>query len=103
MHHGLRGMDAPGNTQSHRIYKLRGSPAWKHTFTQEEDTQALWEFSINTRGYTSSVGVQRGNIQSRWIYKLRGSPAWKHTGSVGENIHIGPDLVLTLGGGRSRG
>ena len=31
-----------GNIQSHRIYKLRGSPAWKHTFTQE-DIQALWE------------------------------------------------------------
>src|SRR6218665_3781609 len=67
-----------GNTQSHSD---RGSPTWKHTFTQE-DIQALWESTINTRGYTSSVGssidtigytssvgVQQGNTQSHRIYK----------------------------------
>src|SRR6218665_156590 len=70
---------------SHKtIYKLRGSPAWKHTITQ--DIQAPWESSmetyihsrgytssvgssINTIGYTSSVGVQHGNTQSHVIYK----------------------------------
>jgi len=83
-----------GNTHSHRIYKLRGSPAWKHIFTQE-DIQAPWESSIEihirTRGYTNSVGVQHGNTHSHTrIYKLRGSPAWKHT--------IGGALVLTWGG-----
>src|SRR6218665_1884102 len=51
-----------------RMYKLRGSPAWKHTFTQK-DIQVLWEPSINTRRYTSSVGVQHGNTHSPWIYK----------------------------------
>ena len=94
-----------------RIYKLRGSPAWKQTFTL--DIQAPWESSmethihkrgctckssvgssINTR-YTSSVGVQHRNKHSHWIYKLRGSPARKHTYTQ-ENIHIGGDLVLTL-------
>src|SRR6218665_1753922 len=29
-----------GNIQSHWVYKRRESPAWKHTFTQEEDMQA---------------------------------------------------------------
>jgi len=53
--------------------------------------------SINTRRYTSSVGVQHGNKHSHWIYKLRGSPAWKHTYTQ-ENIHIGGDVVLSLGG-----
>src|SRR6218665_3009492 len=54
-------------THSHkRIYKLCGSPVWKHTLTQEDiGLQALWESSmeshINTQGYTSSVGVQHGN------------------------------------------
>src|SRR6218665_1153889 len=83
------------NRHSHWIYKLRGSPAWKHTFTQE-DMKGLWESSIKTSRYTSSVGVQHGNKHSHWIYKLRGSPAWKHT-FTRENIHIGGDLVLTLG------
>src|SRR6218665_575107 len=71
-----------GNTHSHnRIYKLCGSPAWKHTFTQ--DIQALWESSMETyihTGYTSSVGVQHLNTHShKRIHKLCGSPAWKHT------------------------
>jgi len=79
-----------GNTHSHkRIYELRGSPAWNHTFTQE-GIQALWECSMETHihaiRYTSSVGVQHGNIQSHRIYKLRGSPAWKHTFTQGD-IH----------------
>src|SRR6218665_3065331 len=120
-----------GNTHSHRIYKLRGSPIWKHTFTQ--DIQAPWESSmethIHTRGYTSSMGVQHRNTHShKRIYKLRGSPAWKHihtgyTSSVGVQhgnthshtriyklrgspawkhatgyISIGGALVLTWGG-----
>jgi len=45
-------------THNHTGYTSdRGSPAWKHTFTQEDN----------------------------------------YTGSVGENIHKGRDLVLTLG------
>ena len=56
-------------THSHTGYTSdRGSPAWKHTFTQE-DIEALWGSSINTIGYTSSVGVQHGNTQSHRIYK----------------------------------
>ena len=85
-----------------RIYKFRGSPAWKHTFTQE-DIQALGESRINTIGYTSSVGVQHGNTHSHWIYKRpwesSKTPAWKHTFTQ-ENIHIGGDLALTLREGR---
>src|SRR6218665_402074 len=66
-----------GNIQSHWVYKLRESPAWKHTFTQEEDMQApaliqediqaSWESSMekyNHTGYTSSVRVQHGNTHS---------------------------------------
>src|SRR6218665_1030694 len=50
-------------THNHTGYTSdRGSPAWKHTFTQE-DIQALW-------------GVQHKHTR---IYKLCGSPAWKHT------------------------
>ena len=61
-------------TKEDIAYKLRGSPAWKHTITR--DIQA-------------TVGVQHGNTHShKRIY----------TGSVGDNIHIGQDLVLTLGG-----
>src|SRR6218665_1509614 len=51
-----------GNTHSHWIYKLRGSPAWKHTGAQE-DNQALWGPALTLFR----------------IYKLCGSPAWKHT------------------------
>src|SRR6218665_2752943 len=44
----------------HHPIMLRGSPAWKHTITQ--DIQATvgvqHETHIHTRGYTSSVGVQ---------------------------------------------
>src|SRR6218665_3759617 len=50
-------------THNHTGYTSdRGSPAWKHTFTQE-DIQALW-------------GVQHKHTR---IYKLCGSPAWKRT------------------------
>ena len=44
-------------SQKRIAYKLRGSPAWKHTIT--EDIQAPWESSmetdIHTRGYSSSA------------------------------------------------
>jgi len=49
-----------------------------HIHTRGGYTSSV-ESSINTRRYTSYVGVQHGNIQSHWIYKLPGSPAWKHT------------------------
>src|SRR6218665_2817180 len=87
-----------GNTHSHnRIYKLCGSPAWKHTFTQ--DIQALWESSMDTyihTGYTSSVGVQHLNTHShKRIHKLCGSPAWKHT-VIQANWHSCRYLVCRL-------
>src|SRR6218665_3597451 len=99
-----------GNTHSHnRIYKLCGSPAWKHTFTQ--DIQALWESSMETyiqTGYTSSVGVQHLNTHShKRIHKLCGSPAWKHTftqediqalleTSMETHSHLGQLALLSL-------
>src|SRR6218665_524978 len=49
--------------------KLRGSPAWKHTFTQE-DIQALWVSSMETHIHTvtldiqAAVGVQHRNTHS---------------------------------------
>src|SRR6218665_2239928 len=73
-----------GNIHSHkRIYKPCGSPAWKHIHTR--DIKAPWESSMETHihtGYTSSVGVQHGNTHS-------------HKRII---IHIGENLVLTLGG-----
>src|SRR6218665_1190889 len=40
-----------GNTHSHkRIYTLCGSPAWKHTFTQE-DVQVMLYSSIQTHSF----------------------------------------------------
>src|SRR6218665_666133 len=92
-------------THNHTGYTSdRGSPAWKHTFTQE-DIQALWWSSINTIGHTSSVGVQHGNTQSHRIYKRPWESSMEthihtrgYTGSLGGDIHIGRDLVLTLRG-----
>src|SRR6218665_3993223 len=77
-----------------RKYKLRGSPAWKHTFTQE-GIQALWESSINTIGYTSSVGVQHGNTHSHWIYKRPWESSMEthiHTREYTHRRRFGPDL-----------
>ena len=43
-----------------------------HIHTREY-IQALWGSSINTIGYTSSVGVQHGNTQShKRIYRVCG-------------------------------
>src|SRR6218665_3221192 len=57
-------------------------------------TIALWGSSINTIGYTSSVGVQHGNTQSHRIYKRPwGSSMETHihtrgyTSSVGSSIN----------------
>ena len=62
-----------GNTHLHKgIYKLRGSPAWKHTFTQE-DKAALWESNMETHIHTRM-----------WIYKLCGSPPWKYIFTQGD-------------------
>ena len=72
-----------------RIYKLRGSPAWKHTFTQE-DIQAMWESSINTIGYS---------LQALWESSME---THIHTIEYTHSLHrrrFGPDLG---GGGRSR-
>src|SRR6218665_1657308 len=77
-----------------RIYKLRGSPAWKHTFTQE-DIQAMWESSINTIGHTSSVGVQHGNIHSHRIYRRPWESSMEthiHTRGYTQKRRIGPDF-----------
>ena len=79
-------------THNHTGYTSdRGSPAWKHTFTQEDiHVQALWGSSINTIGYASSVGVQHGNTQSHRIYKRPWESSMEthihtrgYTGSVG--------------------
>src|SRR6218665_42546 len=90
-------------THNHTGYASnRGSPARKQTFTQEDIhyTSSVGS-SINTIGYTSSVGVQHGNRHSHRIYKRPWESSMEtpihtrgYTGSVGEKIHIVRDLVL---------
>src|SRR6218665_2445508 len=82
-------------THNHTGYTSdRGSPAWKHTFTQE-DIQALWGSSINTIGYTSSVGVKHGNTQSYRIYKRPWESSMEthiHTSEYTHRRRFGPDF-----------
>src|SRR6218665_594657 len=81
-----------GNTHSHRIYKLRGSPIWKHTFTQ--DIQAPWESSmethIHTRGYTISVGAQHTRTFTQDI-----QAPWEPSMETHNRRSLGPDMGRT--------
>src|SRR6218665_2871452 len=72
-------------------YKLRGSPAWKHTITQ--DIQAPWESSmeihIHTRGgYTlyklcESPALTQEDIQALWESSMETYNHTGYTSSVG--------------------
>src|SRR6218665_127744 len=89
-----------GNKHSHWIYKLRGSPAWKQTFTQE-DIKVRCGSSINISRYTSSVGVQHGkhtftlDIQAPWESSME---TCIHTREYTHRRRLGPDFW----GNRSR-